>query len=282
MERRATFVARDQGRPYAMGRITASFLADGNETQNHYSISEWWLDPNTTGPGMHSHPEDDVFYVLEGTMSFLLEDRWLDAERGSFVLAPGGMKHDFENRSAARAGVLNFSIPGGFERDMPAIAQWFKEHPAADALATAPKPAPVPEGQRVFPSLVVRDAAQAIAFYQAAFGARENYRLQVDGKVGHAELTFAGITVMLADEFPELGYSAPSSVSSVSTVIYVPDVDAFAARAVAAGAKLEQPIRDEFFGARVAALLDPFNHRWLAHTRRELVTVEQMRARMAG
>jgi uncharacterized glyoxalase superfamily protein PhnB/mannose-6-phosphate isomerase-like protein (cupin superfamily) len=263
-----------------MGRITASFLADTEETGDRYSISEWWLEPNTTGPGTHSHEEDDVFYVLEGTMSFLLEDRWVDAERGSFVVAPGGMKHDFQNRSAARAGVLNFSIPGGFERDMPDIAEWFKEHPAGDALPTPPKPPPVPEGQRVFPSLVVRDAAAAIRFYCDAFGARESYRLEAEGKIGHAELTFAGITIMLADEFPELGYPAPSTVPSVSTLVYVTDVDEFAAHAVAAGAKLEQPIRDEFFGSRVAALLDPFDHRWLIHSRRELVSVEEMRDRM--
>jgi uncharacterized glyoxalase superfamily protein PhnB/mannose-6-phosphate isomerase-like protein (cupin superfamily) len=280
MQRKAIYVAPEQGRRYAMGRITASFLADTAETRDAYSISEWWLEPNTTGPGAHSHEEDDVFYVLEGTMSFLLEDRWLDASRGTFVIAPGGMKHDFQNRSAARAGALNFSIPGGFERDMPGIAQWFKEHPAGDALPTPPKPAPVPEGQRVFPSLIVRDAAQAIRFYCDAFGARESYRLEADGKIGHAEITFAGITVMLADEFPELGYSAPSGIPSVSTVVYMEDVDAFAARAVAAGAKLEHPIRDEFFGSRVAALLDPFNHRWLLHSRRELVTVDEMRARM--
>ena len=66
-------------------------------------------------------------------MSFLLGDRWVDAPRGSFVLAPGGTTHDFENRSDARAGVLNFSIPGGFEQSMPGIARWFAEHPPEDA-----------------------------------------------------------------------------------------------------------------------------------------------------
>jgi uncharacterized glyoxalase superfamily protein PhnB/mannose-6-phosphate isomerase-like protein (cupin superfamily) len=280
MDRKAIVVAPDQGRRYAMGRIMASFLADTEETRDGYSISEWWLEPNTTGPGTHSHEEDDVFYVLEGTMSFLLEDRWLDAGRGSFLVAPGGMKHDFQNRSASRSGVLNFSVPGGFERDMPAIVDWFKEHPAGDALPTPPKPTPVPEGQRAFPSLIVRDAAEAIRFYCNAFGARENYRLEANGKIGHAEITFDGITVMLADAFPELGFPAPSGIPSIATVVYVADVDAFAARAVAAGAKLEQPAHDEFFGSRIAALLDPFNHRWLVHTRRELVTVDQMRARM--
>jgi quercetin dioxygenase-like cupin family protein len=122
-----------QGREYPMGRIRASFKADGAETGERYSISEWWLEAHTTGPGAHSHPEDDVFYVLEGTMSFLLEDRWIDAPQGSFVLAPAGMTHDFENRSDARAGVLNFSAPGGFEPHMPAIADWFRQHPPRDA-----------------------------------------------------------------------------------------------------------------------------------------------------
>lgn len=121
------------GRHYPMGRIFAAFLADGAETNDRYSISEWWLEPHTKGPGPHSHEEDDVFYVLEGTISFLLGDRWLEAPRGSFVLAPGGVTHDFENRSAERAGALNFSVPGGFETMMPGIAQWFREHPPGDA-----------------------------------------------------------------------------------------------------------------------------------------------------
>lgn len=66
-------------------------------------------------------------------MSVLVGDRWVDAPKGSFVLVPGGMAHDFENRSSGRAGVLNFSIPGDFETSMPAIAKWFAEHPPKDA-----------------------------------------------------------------------------------------------------------------------------------------------------
>jgi mannose-6-phosphate isomerase-like protein (cupin superfamily) len=116
-----------------MGRISAVFKADGDETREAYSISEWWLEAHTQGPGAHAHPKDDVFYVIEGTMSFRLGDRWVDAPRGAFVLVPGGVTHDFENRSASRAGVLNFSIPGGFEGDMPSIATWFAEHPPGDA-----------------------------------------------------------------------------------------------------------------------------------------------------
>lgn len=119
-----------QGRSYAMGSISAVFKADGNETAGNYSISEWWLEPFSKGPGAHSHEEDDVFFVLEGTMSFLIGDEWRDAPKGSFVLAPGGLTHDFENRGAVRAGVLNFSTPGNFEQHMPQIVEWFKENPA--------------------------------------------------------------------------------------------------------------------------------------------------------
>jgi mannose-6-phosphate isomerase-like protein (cupin superfamily) len=134
-QRAGIFLAPGKGRPYPMGRISAVFKADGDETQNEYSISEWWLEPKTQGPGAHSHAEDDVFYVIEGTMSFLLEDRWIDAPKGSFLLVPRGMTHDFENRSSSRAGVLNISIPGDFESDMPGIVQWFAEHPPKDVIA---------------------------------------------------------------------------------------------------------------------------------------------------
>jgi mannose-6-phosphate isomerase-like protein (cupin superfamily) len=119
------------GRAYPMGRISAIFKADGAETAG-YSISEWWLEPNTKGPGAHSHPEDDAFFVIEGTMSFLVGDRWIDAPAGSFVLAPGGTTHDFENRGTVRAGVVNFSN-GEFETEMPGISEWFQEHPPANA-----------------------------------------------------------------------------------------------------------------------------------------------------
>ncbi len=134
-DRSAVVLGPDDGRRYDMGRITAVFKADGAETSGGYSISEWWLEPHTTGPGPHSHPEDDTFYVLEGTMSVLVGDRWVDAPKGAFVLIPGGTTHDFENRSAARAGVLNVSHPGDFEQRMPAIVGWFADHPAGD---TAP------------------------------------------------------------------------------------------------------------------------------------------------
>jgi mannose-6-phosphate isomerase-like protein (cupin superfamily) len=137
--RRATrtpvVLAAGEGRHYDMGRITAVFKSDGDETSGRYSISEWWLEPDTTGPGAHAHDEDDVFYVIEGTMSVLVDDRWIDASAGSFVLVPGGTRHDFENRSSERAGVLNLTAPGTFEQHMPDIVDWFAANPPGSPSA---------------------------------------------------------------------------------------------------------------------------------------------------
>jgi mannose-6-phosphate isomerase-like protein (cupin superfamily) len=124
-----------EGRAYPMGRLSAVFKADGEESAHRYSISEWWLDPHTKGPGPHSHPEDDVFYVLAGTMSVMVGTEWTEASTGSFVLVPGNVTHDFENRSSERAGMLNVSAPGDFEQKMPGIAQWFVERSPEDSRA---------------------------------------------------------------------------------------------------------------------------------------------------
>jgi quercetin dioxygenase-like cupin family protein len=125
------------GRVYEMGPVRAVFKADEEETGERYSISEWWLEPDTKGPGAHSHAEDDIFYVLQGTISIRVGRRWINADKGSFVLAPGGIVHDFENRSARRAGFLNISVPGGFERVMPGIAEWFRGRSRADSRTGA-------------------------------------------------------------------------------------------------------------------------------------------------
>jgi mannose-6-phosphate isomerase-like protein (cupin superfamily) len=132
-DRAPVILAPGEGRSYAMGRISAIFKADGSETQGRYSISEWWLEPRTQGPGPHSHPEDDIFFVIEGTMSVLVGEEWTHAGKGSFVLVPGGVTHDFENRGNTRAGVLNLSIPGDFEQHMTGITKWFLENPPKDA-----------------------------------------------------------------------------------------------------------------------------------------------------
>lgn len=116
------------GRKYKMGTMTAIFKADEDETKCGYSISEWWLDPHSKGSGPHLHEENvEVFYVLEGTASLRIGDEWINAEKGTFIRIPANTIHDFENRTDQRMGLLNFYIPGGFERDMPAIVNWFEE-----------------------------------------------------------------------------------------------------------------------------------------------------------
>lgn len=134
-DRQPVVLGPGEGRSYPMGPLSAVFKADGAETDRRYSISEWWLDPHTKGPGPHSHPEDDVFYVLAGTMSVFVDTEWIEAPAGSFVLVPGNTTHDFENRGAERAGMLNVSAPGDFEDHMPGIAQWFRDRSAADSRA---------------------------------------------------------------------------------------------------------------------------------------------------
>lgn len=136
-KKRAPIVRKPgEGREYAMGPLSAVFKTD----VKGYSISEWWLEPYTKGPGAHHHEEDDVFYVLEGTLSFFVGGRWIDAPKGSFVVAPGGTPHDFENRTGKRAGMLNVSVPGEFEPHMKGIAEWFRARSAAESrTANAPR-----------------------------------------------------------------------------------------------------------------------------------------------
>ena len=123
------------GRTYPMGPLSAVFKADAAETAQQYSISEWWLDPHTKGPGAHSHPDDDVFYVLTGTLHVFVGSEWHEAPAGSFVLVPGNVTHTFENRGEVRAGMLNVSAPGTFEHRMPGIAQWFRERSPEESRA---------------------------------------------------------------------------------------------------------------------------------------------------
>ena len=145
---------------------------------------------------------------------------------------------------------------------------------------------PIPEGHdRATPYLCVRDAASAIEFYRKAFGATELMRLtQPDGKIGHAEIKIGAAPIMLADEFPEMGFRGPQSLggSPVTIHLYVEDVDAVARQAVAAGAKMLRPVQDQFYGDRSGTLTDPFGHVWMVATRREDVSAEEMQKRFAA
>ncbi|RKF20456.1 cupin domain-containing protein [Alginatibacterium sediminis] len=115
-----------------MGRMSSVFIVDGSETDSKLSVSEWWLEPNTEGPHMHSHTEDHVFYILEGTVAILVDENWLDVAKGSYVFIPGGHKHSFENRSASTAGFMSINTPGGFEQMMPNIVHYLAENPLGD------------------------------------------------------------------------------------------------------------------------------------------------------
>lgn len=123
------YLPSGSGRSYPMDGMQSVFKADGEETVAAYSISEWWLDAQQSGPGAHSHEaNDDIFYVLEGTVTFLVGSKKIAASKGAFIRVPAGVTHDFENTSDSRAGFPNIYIPGGFEQEMPAIVDWFREH----------------------------------------------------------------------------------------------------------------------------------------------------------
>lgn len=130
--RQAMIIRREQGRRYEMGRMQAVFFADDQETAGRYSISEWWLQPRTTGPGSHAHPEDHIYYVLTGRLSLLIAGARSEAPQGSYVLIPGGVSHDFENRGDVECGFISLNAPGGFEAKMPDIVAWFALHPPGE------------------------------------------------------------------------------------------------------------------------------------------------------
>jgi PhnB protein len=142
---------------------------------------------------------------------------------------------------------------------------------------------PIPQGYHTLtPYLIVKGAGAALDFYAKAFGAQELSRMaDPSGKVGHAEMKIGDSPFMLADEFHEVGAVAPQAGAgrSVSFLVYVPDVDAAFARAVAAGAKAVRPVQDQFYGDRSGTLEDPFGHQWTLATHVEDVSPEEMERR---
>ena len=136
--------------------------------------------------------------------------------------------------------------------------------------------------KELFPYLRVRGGARAITFYERAFGAKEKFRLvEPGGRVGHAELDFGGVTLMLSDEYPEFGLAGPETVGATtfSIHLHVDDADAAIARAVEAGATLLRPASDAFYGERGGTVRDPFGHEWLLGHTIEEVTPEEMQRR---
>ena len=143
----------------------------------------------------------------------------------------------------------------------------------------------IPDGMHsVTPHLICAGAADAIDFYKKAFNAVELSRLPgADGRLMHGSIRIGDSTVMLSDEFPEMGGRGPKTLkgSPVTIHIYVDDADAFAARAAAAGAKVTMPVADMFWGDRYGQLEDPFGHRWSIATHVRDVTAEEMQKAMS-
>jgi PhnB protein len=143
---------------------------------------------------------------------------------------------------------------------------------------------PIPDGYHsVTPYLIVDGASAAIDFYKAAFGATE--RLRVPGpsnRIGHAELDIGDSVIMLADAHPEMDIHGPQKFggSPVSITLYVPDVDAVIAKAVAGGAILKRPVADQFYGDRTGGIKDPFGHHWHISTHIEDVSPAELNRRM--
>jgi len=145
------------------------------------------------------------------------------------------------------------------------------------------RPNPIPEGlHTITPHLTIKGAADAIAFYEKAFGAEELMRQEgPGGSIMHARIRIGDSSVMLNDEYPEHGSHGPTENSAVALHLYVEDVDAAYARAVEAGCEVLFPLSDTFWGDRYALLRDPFNHRWSVASKVEDVSPEECSRRAA-
>ena len=142
---------------------------------------------------------------------------------------------------------------------------------------------PIPEGYHsLTPQLTCRDAAKAIDFYQSVFGAKELMRMPgSDGKIAHAELQIGDSRLMINDELPGMTVAPePSALHSSFLFIYTEDVDAVFDRGVAAGAHVDMPLSDMFWGDRYGKFTDPFGHQWGLATHVEDVAPEEMQRRM--
>ena len=140
---------------------------------------------------------------------------------------------------------------------------------------------PIPEGYHsITPYLVISEAARAIDWYKQAFGAQQTLRMEdpTTGKIGHAEMKIGDSHIMLADEYPDMGYRSPKTLggAGISLLLYVKDVDGTVKQAVDAGAKIERPLQDQFYGDRTGTIQDPFGHVWTIATHIEDVSPEEM------
>jgi len=147
----------------------------------------------------------------------------------------------------------------------------------------AAKVRPIPEGyEGATPYLCCRGAVAAIDFYKKAFGAVEIARMDAPGgAIAHAEIKIGKAIIMLADEYPDMGFRSPPTIGGtpVKLYVYVEDVDALAKRAIAAGIKVLRPVADQFYGDRSVQFEDPFGHIWGFATHIEDLSLEEINNR---
>ena len=144
---------------------------------------------------------------------------------------------------------------------------------------------PIPEGYHsITPYLIVDGGAAALDFYKKAFGAIELFRMEHQGKIGHAEMKIGDSPFMLSDEHPEMGFKGPKALggSPVGIMIYVEDCDTIFKQAIEAGGTESKPLQDQFYGDRSGTLIDPFGHVWTVATHKEDVTPEEIDKRLAS
>ncbi len=140
-----------------------------------------------------------------------------------------------------------------------------------------------PDGYHaVTPYLIVSGAAKAIDFYKRAFGAQEIMRMADGDRIGHAELKIGDSIVMLADENLEMGHKSPQTLGGTpfTLLLYVPDVDKVFQQAISAGAKVQRPVADQFYGDRTGGVTDPFGYVWYIATHKEDVSDDEIKRRL--
>jgi PhnB protein len=141
----------------------------------------------------------------------------------------------------------------------------------------------IPDGYHsITPYLIVDDAAKALQFYEKAFGATELMRIEgPDGRIGHAEMKIGDSAIMLADEYPTMGYRSPTSLggAGVSLMVYVDKADETFQQALSCGAQEIQPVKDQFYGDRSGTVKDPFGHVWTISTHMEDIAPDELRRR---
>jgi PhnB protein len=204
------------------------------------------------------------------------DDRLDDAIQATLASIEAPVEHDLEAYIAIARTLRDLPRPSFRTRLKTDLQKGMNMTIATEPLT--------PVRQTATPRLRLKNAAAAIEFYKAAFGARELMRFTGHGRIAHAELAIGNSIVMIGEEAPEYGFPSPEALggSPVGMHLYVEDADAWVDRAVAAGARLVAPVTDQFYGDRSGSVADPFGYGWTIATRTEDLSEDEMQRRMAA